>query len=453
MKAHAMTSAQPEPDLAEYLAAEHMRSLGFRGAKRTATGPDGGVDVEAPTAIAQVKHLKGSVGRPAIQQLLGTGGRSISRLFYSAGGFSRPALELADSEGVALFTYDLGTRKITPVGETASRLERAADYPGAEHAEPAPAPVPPPPVHAVPPFDRRPPGATRAAATRAVQEQPDPSELRWYFYTTCFSGGVLGWMAFLHAYKETQNRYWLNWTIGAGAWALIAVVTASALSGGRDAEGNASPGQAILGFLMAAAIGVMCVWLTAARRQALGFDAPVPLAGLFDQHKPRTVAYTAPQTDPNRTGPVPSPPVSGYFDPTPTTRSAPPVAPRAEPAVWWERPGPGRHIGSYIWAASPFLMVSFGTSITFLVAACLRPRRWELWVYFAFYLGLFVGSMITSSTGPGWLFGLIIAFEWLIATGHAFLIRRRVWYLPRRDGVAQPHYSAGVGSPIGVPQR
>ncbi|WP_158299728.1 restriction endonuclease [Glycomyces paridis] len=436
-----MTSAQPEADAAEYLAAEHMQKVGFRGAKRTTTGPDGGVDVEAPTAIAQVKHLRSPVGRPAIQQLLGAGGRSTSRLFYSAGGYSRPALELADNEGIALFTYDLASRKVVPVGETASRLERASDYPGAEPgvleqpSAPAPQAIP---ADRVAPIQRPPTATTYAVLGRAVQERPEPSSLHWYFYVACFSGGVLAWIGFLHAFLETRNRYWLGWTLGTGAWGFAMIITASALSGAVDGGAGPSSGQRVLGLILLATLGGICVWLAAARRQALGYETPIPLAGRFGSRMSQARAADQPASPIPASPAAMSPqPAAGYFDP---------ISPQQQPSrpeliiegrTWWEKPGLGRHIGSYVWAASPFLMVSFGTPITFLVSAILRPRRWDFWLYFVYYLGLFVCSLITTTMGPGWLFGLIVALEWLGATGHAFLIRRQVWYRPRRARIEE----------------
>lgn len=97
------------PREAEYVAATIMRDhLGFKDATVTTASGDGGVDVVAKQAVAQVKHWGSQVGRPAIQQLYGARGADHSRkmVFFCSGGYSRQALAYADEVGVALFTFD-----------------------------------------------------------------------------------------------------------------------------------------------------------------------------------------------------------------------------------------------------------------------------------------------------------------------------------------------------------
>lgn len=94
---------------AEYVAAAIMRDhLGFKDAAVTTASGDGGVDVVAKQAVAQVKHWGSQVGRPAIQQLYGARGVDHSKkmVFFCSGGYSRQALAYANEVGVALFTFD-----------------------------------------------------------------------------------------------------------------------------------------------------------------------------------------------------------------------------------------------------------------------------------------------------------------------------------------------------------
>lgn len=94
---------------AEHVAAAIMRDhLGFTDARVTVASGDGGVDVVAKQAVAQVKHWGSQVGRPAIQQLYGARGVDHSKkmVFFCSGGCSRQALAYANEAGVALFTFD-----------------------------------------------------------------------------------------------------------------------------------------------------------------------------------------------------------------------------------------------------------------------------------------------------------------------------------------------------------
>ena len=59
---------------AERNAARWMRHWGFGDARLTSSGADGGVDVRARAAVAQVKFEASQVGRPALQRLYGARG-------------------------------------------------------------------------------------------------------------------------------------------------------------------------------------------------------------------------------------------------------------------------------------------------------------------------------------------------------------------------------------------
>ncbi|SNY53479.1 restriction endonuclease [Paractinoplanes atraurantiacus] len=91
---------------AEDIACAHMRMLGFADAETTAGGRDGGLDVVAEQAIAQVKMLALPVGAPPVQQLRGTRPLLAYHLFYSTSGYTSAALAAADEIGVALFKIE-----------------------------------------------------------------------------------------------------------------------------------------------------------------------------------------------------------------------------------------------------------------------------------------------------------------------------------------------------------
>ncbi len=92
---------------AEALAAWHMRQMGFEDADVTSPGADGGIDVAASKAVAQVKHYaSNAVGAPAVQQLRGAAHGYDWVLFYALSGYSRAAAGFAEQADVALFTYD-----------------------------------------------------------------------------------------------------------------------------------------------------------------------------------------------------------------------------------------------------------------------------------------------------------------------------------------------------------
>jgi len=91
---------------AEELSAEIMRELGFTGAVVTAPGADGGVDVRARSAVAQVKMEGLPTGRPVVQALFGVAtSERKSALFFSLAGYTQQALDWADIAGVACFEF------------------------------------------------------------------------------------------------------------------------------------------------------------------------------------------------------------------------------------------------------------------------------------------------------------------------------------------------------------
>ena len=107
---------------AEEFAASHLRALGFEDAVTTTSGADGGVDVRATRAVAQVKHFaESAVGSPAVQQLAGAVAKHEVGIFYALSGFTKAAVLEADLRDVALFVYSV-TGDVSPVNGTATRL-------------------------------------------------------------------------------------------------------------------------------------------------------------------------------------------------------------------------------------------------------------------------------------------------------------------------------------------
>jgi uncharacterized protein (DUF2267 family) len=112
---------------AEIAAAEFMRTIGFADAKRTPSGADGGIDVVATGAVAQVKtHMK-PIGRPDLQRLCGAA-KGRTTLFFSLEGFTHEARKWGDSEGMALFRFDYQGDP-SPVNRVAKALMAARSDP------------------------------------------------------------------------------------------------------------------------------------------------------------------------------------------------------------------------------------------------------------------------------------------------------------------------------------
>ncbi|MFJ8864871.1 restriction endonuclease [Streptomyces sp. NPDC102473] len=106
---------------AELAAADHMRSLGFTDARVTGAGADGGIDVVARDAVAQVKHYSQPIGVGPIRELRGVADSHHHLLFYASGGYTASARQFADERKVALFSI-LEIGHITPLNPAAVRL-------------------------------------------------------------------------------------------------------------------------------------------------------------------------------------------------------------------------------------------------------------------------------------------------------------------------------------------
>lgn len=92
---------------AEELAAWHLSTtLALSGVRTTGSGTDGGVDVEAPGLVAQVKFWAQPAGAPELQQLVGAALGRVT-VFYSLQGYTQQALRYAEAAQVALFEFTI----------------------------------------------------------------------------------------------------------------------------------------------------------------------------------------------------------------------------------------------------------------------------------------------------------------------------------------------------------
>lgn len=120
---------------AEQMAAHAMRGMGYPDAQETPVGPDGGVDVRASRAIAQVKWRAAQTGRQEIQALVGARGlnHDLRLFFFSASGFSQQAVEYGEMMEVALFTFNV-VGGLTPITSKATEaLHRPVEPGGFAH--------------------------------------------------------------------------------------------------------------------------------------------------------------------------------------------------------------------------------------------------------------------------------------------------------------------------------
>ncbi|WP_159106980.1 restriction endonuclease [Streptomyces coelicoflavus] len=115
---------------AELAAVDHMLGLGFTDARVTGASADGGIDVIARDAVAQVKHYSQPIGVGPVRELRGVADAHQHLLFYASGGYTAAARQFADDRGVALFSLQ-ETGHITVLNEAATRLS----------TRPAPAPA------------------------------------------------------------------------------------------------------------------------------------------------------------------------------------------------------------------------------------------------------------------------------------------------------------------------
>jgi hypothetical protein len=109
---------------AEELAAWHLSTtLALTGVRLTDTGSDGGIDVEAPGLVAQVKCWSQPVGAPDLQRLVGAALGRIA-VFYSLSGYTEQAFRYAEHAQIALFNFSI-YGDVVPTNEFAHIAVRA----------------------------------------------------------------------------------------------------------------------------------------------------------------------------------------------------------------------------------------------------------------------------------------------------------------------------------------
>lgn len=249
---------------AEYLAATHMRRLGFLDAKVTGPGTDGGIDVVSQYAVAQVKHRQTKAGRPAVQRLHGAAVSEGRRgIVYSSGGFARPAVEFADRNGIALFVFDADL-VVQPTSAVAYELEAKARNrvrpPSTSPARTVPAPRPQAPVPV-------------AVPVYVIQRAPDQPRNRlrhlmidggrWYFTIVILSAGILAAVPFLHAASKLRTPRLYRLAGAFGGIAPVLVVLAALSRRGRVAVEPWSSISAVVGL---GVISAACLLLAPVRR-------------------------------------------------------------------------------------------------------------------------------------------------------------------------------------------
>jgi hypothetical protein len=92
---------------AELVAARWMVYWGYYDAQATPVGPDGGLDVIAGRALAQVKYRNVKTSRTEINEFHGSAeGSGKDELFFSLLGYTQQAIERADEKSIALFVFN-----------------------------------------------------------------------------------------------------------------------------------------------------------------------------------------------------------------------------------------------------------------------------------------------------------------------------------------------------------
>lgn len=91
---------------AEHVACDWMKLHGYKDARVTAGGADGGIDIRSSKAIAQVKHHKKPVGISEMQRIHGIAVSLRKKaLFFSASGYTPKAAEWACRHKIECYTY------------------------------------------------------------------------------------------------------------------------------------------------------------------------------------------------------------------------------------------------------------------------------------------------------------------------------------------------------------
>lgn len=123
---------------AEVNALEWMRWLGHRDARATQPGADGGIDVIAAGAFAQVKLYGKPIPVTLMRQLHGArANRPGTLYFFANNGYTAKAAEFAEMVGMAAFRYSTASGLITAESSAARTLFNAAADRAAETSSPS----------------------------------------------------------------------------------------------------------------------------------------------------------------------------------------------------------------------------------------------------------------------------------------------------------------------------
>jgi hypothetical protein len=262
---------------AEVNAARWMQYWGFTDATVTQGGTDGGIDVRATYALAQVKFLASSVGRPDLQRLIGAAAAEPGRqlIFFTGSDYSVKAVEFADAVGMALFTYGLDG-SMTPINPTARTVMQRGGVP----SQPVPAWQP----SSTPAWNpAQTPGHTPTglgAATPAAPTLGDRFKAGgWYFVVPIVTAGVFTGVPFWHAAVRLGRP---------SLWRPAALYTAAGIGFlvvsdliPKDAAGEPiGRGAAVADNLLVAVALILiiaaCLQLRPIRREVYGGDRPKP---------------------------------------------------------------------------------------------------------------------------------------------------------------------------------
>ncbi len=119
---------KPDPTWRDYekAAVAFLVNLGYSGVGAAAAGSDGGVDVWVTgILVGQVKAQQTKVGSPPLQQLYGIACKeNVQGLFFSKSGYSKPAIQWANSVEMPLFnvSYRGDHFTVEPVNRSAERF-------------------------------------------------------------------------------------------------------------------------------------------------------------------------------------------------------------------------------------------------------------------------------------------------------------------------------------------
>lgn len=117
----------------EDAARDWMVCWGFADARLTSDGPDGGIDVVASGAVAQVKSWMTPIGIAEVQRLRGAAHDGSAAFFFSLMDYTDAARRFADSAGVRLFRFGGYDGSVEATNVAASAFLRELEI-GTTHA-------------------------------------------------------------------------------------------------------------------------------------------------------------------------------------------------------------------------------------------------------------------------------------------------------------------------------